>query len=231
MWFGIFLLAYLIGIVYVLRLCQIAEVGPASEYSYRFADSNIGSVLGVLTFSATLFSSFTLLGLPDFFRSHGVGTWIFLGVTDMAMAFLALWFGLKVREKINVQGFESVSEMLAKTYHADWVRFIYWAGIFVFLLPYVAIQIKGVSSFLSVAFPADIPNWIWSLFIFLAILVYSYLGGLKAIIYTDAIQGLILLMITMVWEAFGRPGKGRSLFSFFMTKSSNPMGFHGFQVS
>ena len=198
MWFGILLLAYLIGLVYVLRLSQIAEVGPASEYSYRFADSNIGSVLGFLTFSATLFGSFTLLGLPDFFRNHGVGTWIFLGVTDMAMAFLALWFGLKVREKINVQEFESVSEMLAKTYHADWVRFIYWAGIFVFLLPYVAIQIKGVSSFLSVAFPVDIPNWIWSLFIFLAILVYSHLGGLKAIIYNDAIQGMILLMITML---------------------------------
>ena len=46
MWFGILLLAYLIGLVYVLRLSQIAEVGPASEYSYRFADSNIGSVLG-----------------------------------------------------------------------------------------------------------------------------------------------------------------------------------------
>ena len=156
MWFGLLLLAYLIALIYALRLSRNAEVGPVGEQSYRFADSNIGSVLGVLTFSATLFSTFTLLGLPDFFRNHGVGAWIFLGVTDMAMAFLALWFGLKVREKISVQEFESVSEMLAKTYHADWVRFIYWGGIFVFLLPYVAIQIKGVSGFLSVAFPLDL---------------------------------------------------------------------------
>ncbi len=51
MWFGLLLLAYLIALVYALRLSQIAEVGPASEQSYRFADSNIGSVLGVLTFS------------------------------------------------------------------------------------------------------------------------------------------------------------------------------------
>jgi hypothetical protein len=51
MWFGLLLLAYLIALVYALRLSQIAEVGPASEHSYRFADSNIGSVLGVLTFS------------------------------------------------------------------------------------------------------------------------------------------------------------------------------------
>ena len=198
MWFGLLLLAYLIALIYALRLSRNAEVGPVGEQSYRFADSNIGSVLGVLTFSATLFSTFTLLGLPDFFRNHGVGAWIFLGVTDMAMAFLALWFGLKVREKISVQEFESVSEMLAKTYHADWVRFIYWGGIFVFLLPYVAIQIKGVSGFLSVAFPLDIPNWSWSLFILLAILIYSHLGGLKAIIYNDAIQGIILLLITLL---------------------------------
>ena len=91
--------------------------------------------------------------------------------------------------------------MLAKTYHADWVRFIYWGGIFVFLLPYVAIQIKGVSGFLSVAFPLDIPNWSWSLFILLAILIYSHLGGLKAIIYNDAIQGIILLSITLLIAA------------------------------
>ena len=222
MWFGLLLLAYLIALIYALRLSRNAEVGPAGEQSYRFADSNIGSVLGVLTFSATLFSTFTLLGLPDFFRNHGVGAWIFLGVTDMAMAFLALWFGLKVREKISVQEFESVSEMLAKTYHADWVRFIYWVGIFVFLLPYVAIQIKGVSGFLSVAFPLDIPNWSWSLFILLAILIYSHLGGLKAIIYNDAIQGIILLSITLLIAAICLDQMGGWTSMFEQIEERNP---------
>ena len=222
MWFGLLLLAYLIALLCALRLSRNAEVGPVGEQSYRFADSNIGSVLGVLTFSATLFSTFTLLGLPDFFRNHGVGAWIFLGVTDMAMAFLALWFGLKVREKISVQEFESVSEMLAKTYHADWVRFIYWGGIFVFLLPYVAIQIKGVSGFLSVAFPLDIPNWSWSLFILLAILIYSHLGGLKAIIYNDAIQGIILLTITLLIAAICLDQMGGWTSMFEQIEERNP---------
>ncbi len=71
MWFGLLLLAYLIALIYALRLSRNVEVGPASEQSYRFADSNIGSVLGVLTFSATLFSTFTLLGLPDFSETMG----------------------------------------------------------------------------------------------------------------------------------------------------------------
>ena len=222
MWFGLLLLAYLIALLCALRLSRNAEVGPVGEQSYRFADSNIGSVLGVLTFSATLFSTFTLLGLPDFFRNHGVGAWIFLGVTDMAMAFLALWFGLKVREKISVQEFESVSEMLAKTYHADWVRFIYWGGIFVFLLPYVAIQIKGVSGFLSVAFPLDIPNWSWSLFILLVILIYSHFGGLKAIIYNDAIQGIILLTITLLIAAICLDQMGGWTSMFEQIEERNP---------
>jgi len=81
MWFGLLLLAYLIALVYALRLSQIAEVGPASEQSYRFADSNIGSVLGVLTFSATLFSTFTLFSKPwgrrlDFSGCHRHGNGI-----------------------------------------------------------------------------------------------------------------------------------------------------------
>ena len=50
MWFGLLLLAYLIALIYALSLSRNAEVGPVGEQSYRFADSNIGSVLGVLTF-------------------------------------------------------------------------------------------------------------------------------------------------------------------------------------
>lgn len=222
MWFGVFLVAYATALVYALHLSRVTDVGPVSDRSYRFADSNVGSVLGFLTFSATLFSTFTLLGLPDFFRNHGVGTWIFLGVTDMAMAFLALWFGMHVREKIRVQEFESVSDLLASTYGASWVKFVYWAGIFVFLMPYVAIQIKGVAGFLSAAFPLDVPNWGWSLLILLSILVYSYVGGLKAIIYNDAIQGLALLVITLLIAGFCLQQMGGVESMFAQVQERNP---------
>ena len=57
---------------------------------FMFAGSNIGLMLGVLTYAAALFSTFTFLGMPDFFRMHGVGAWIFLALSDGVMVFFLL---------------------------------------------------------------------------------------------------------------------------------------------
>lgn len=76
----------------------LASLGYASYKSYSknrssddfmLAGSNIGTILGFLTFSAALFSAFTFMGMPDFFRIHGVGAWIFLGLSDALMVFFS----------------------------------------------------------------------------------------------------------------------------------------------
>ena len=65
-----------------------------SVEDFMLAGSSIGIILGVLTYAAALFSTFTFLGMPDFFRRHGIGAWIFLAVSDGAMVFL--FFGLDI---------------------------------------------------------------------------------------------------------------------------------------
>ena len=113
-----------VGILYVAALAYCAIRGrresAGSPRQFLTAGAGIGSVLGFLTFSATLFSTFTLLGMPDFFRSHGVGAWIFLGVTDVAMAFVALWFGLHLREAIQPTDFSSVSDLIRSRLGSRW---------------------------------------------------------------------------------------------------------------
>ena len=47
------------------------------------------------------------------------------------------------------------------------------------------------------AFPDFIPDWGWSIGIVFVMLIYSELGGLKAIIYADSLQGTLLLIV--VW--------------------------------
>ena len=84
-WFAILAPVYVMALVVATLL---ARRDTHSSDDYVMAGSNIGVALGFLSFSATLFSTFTLMGMPDFFRTHGVGAWIFLGVTDGAMAFI-----------------------------------------------------------------------------------------------------------------------------------------------
>jgi len=55
---------------------------------FMLAGSSLGAILGILTYVAALFSAFIFIGIPDFFRVHGVGAWIFLAVADTVMFFI-----------------------------------------------------------------------------------------------------------------------------------------------
>jgi SSS family solute:Na+ symporter len=168
-----------------------------SNKDFLLGGSNIGLVLGFMTFAATLFSTFTLMGMPDFSRTHGIGAWIFLAFSDAGMVFLIVWFGYRLRKAVSAKGFSGMSALLQECYRNRWAGNIYFAAVFIFLVPYVAIQIRGVAIFIIQAFPGSLPVWGWSLIIVLVMLVYSELGGLKAIIYADFMQGTLLLVT--VW--------------------------------
>ncbi len=191
----------ILGVLYVGMLAYVAlrsfKKNKSAE-DYLLAGSNIGMFLGVMTFAATLFSTFTLQGMPDFFRTHGVGAWIFLAVSDGAMVFLVLWFGYHLRRRVAEKGFQGVAGLLQKCYNNKWAGFVSLAGVFLFLIPYVAIQIRGVAIFLTAVFPDVLPDWGWSVAIVAIMLLYSETGGLKAIMHADAIQGITLLVVTWI---------------------------------
>ncbi len=190
-----------LGILYMGMLAFVTTRSfkkNKSAEDYLLAGSNIGIALGFLTFAATLFSTFTLLGMPDFFRNNGIGAWIFLAVSDGGMVFLILWFGYYLRRKVAQKGFRGVAGLLVQCYGNRWAGYVSLAGVFLFLTPYVAIQIRGIAIFLTAVFPEALPPWGWSVAIVTIMLVYSEIGGLKAIMYADAVQGLTLLVVTWV---------------------------------
>jgi SSS family solute:Na+ symporter len=94
--------------------------------------------------------------------------------------------------------FKGMSSLLQQIYGIKWAGYLYFFAIFIFLVPYVAIQIRGVATFLELGFGSlQIPAWLWSLGIVGFVLLYSSAGGLKAIVYADFVQGTSLLII--VW--------------------------------
>lgn len=191
----------IIGLVYLLMLVLASlksyKKGRSVE-DFMLAGSNVGIMLGVLTYAAALFSTFTFLGMPDFFRVNGVGAWIFLAVADGAMVFFILWFGYHIRMKVRKLGFKGVAGLIANCYGYKWTGYLIFATAFIFLIPYVGIQIQGIAIFMNAAFPDFIPSFGWALLIVIVMLIYSEIGGLKAIIYSDAIQGLLLLIILWI---------------------------------
>lgn len=186
LFFVILLMAYLTFMVWSIR---------SAKQSETTSPSGLSGLIGMTTFAATLFSTFTLMGMPNFFRVHGVGAWLFLGVTDVAMAFLVLWFGLKVRAYSANSRFSSISDVLNRAYGGRKAQLIYLSGLFVFLVPYVAIQLHGISVFMSAVW--GIPEWLLSLTILIAIFSIIQFGGFRAIVRSDIVQWSIIF--ATVW--------------------------------
>ena len=191
----LFIGAVYIGVLMFFSWRTKKQIKTSTDF--MLGGAKIGVAIGLMTFAATLFSTFTLLGMPDFSRVNGVGAWIFLAFSDALMVFLILWFGFYLRKRVGKSPYQGMSALLQKCYQNRMAGYLYFTAVFLFLIPYIAIQIRGVAIFLVSAFPDFIPVWGWSIGVVLIMLVYSELGGLKAIIYADSLQGTLLLIV--VW--------------------------------
>jgi SSS family solute:Na+ symporter len=191
------LIAGTIYIALLITFTLLTKTKEKDSKTYFLAGANLGSVLGLFTFAATLFSTFTLLGMPDFFRVHGVGAWIFLAVSDMVMVFGILWIGYYLRKKTKGQDYLGMAGFMERCYESRFAGIVALLGAFIFLIPYVAIQIRGVAIFLTEAFVNGPAIWVYAVGIVVIMLIYSEIGGLKAIIYSDTLQGILLLIV--IW--------------------------------
>lgn len=190
----------IVGIIYIAALVfftMSARTKEKSSKGFLMAGANIGAVLGFFTFAATLFSTFTLQGMPDFFRNHGVGAWIFLAISDAVMVFGIISIGYAFRKKAAGHEYYGMAGFMSYCYKWRVAGLVTFFGAFIFLVPYVAIQIRGVAIFLSGAFPDSIPLWVGAVGMVVVMLIYSEIGGLKAIIYSDMLQGILLLAV--IW--------------------------------
>ncbi|MEZ5039557.1 MAG: sodium:solute symporter family protein [Saprospiraceae bacterium] len=188
------------GIFYVAALALFTirtRTKEKSSKSFLMAGANVGALLGFFTFAATLFSTFTLQGMPDFFRVNGIGAWIFLAISDAVMVFGIISVGYAFRKKASQHEYYGMAGFMSFCYKSKWAGLVTFFGAFIFLVPYVAIQIRGVAIFLSAAFPESIPLWLGATAMVTIMLIYSEIGGLKAIMYSDVLQGILLLIV--IW--------------------------------
>ena len=211
-WFWIF------GTIFIILLILASSRAFKKNRTiddYMLAGSNIGAILGVLTYAAALFSAFIFIGVPDFFRVHGVGAWIFLPVSDGMMFFMIFWFGYNLRKKAREIGYKGMAGMMRDIFGNKWAGYLVFIGAFLFLIPYVAIQIRGMSMFFTAIFPDMLPAWAWALIIVVIMLAYSELGGLKAIVFSDAVQGVLLLTVLSIigYNCINHFGNVKELFN------------------
>lgn len=181
---------------FVKYMLDTKNINNSNEF--LFANSNMGVIFTFLGILATLFSTFTLQGMPSFFKNHGIGSWLFLGVTDVCLGGFLLYFGLKFRRFASSlsQNPKNIVELFKSTQSQKSVTFFYLFFTTIFIIPYITIQIKGAAFLFQAAIPIGETHLFWSCVMVLLMLLYSSTGGIRAIYTTDAIQGVLILITT-----------------------------------
>lgn len=207
---------------FVFFLLIFAVIGGLSSLrrkstteDYLVAGRNIPPWLAGLSAVATNNSGYMFIGMIGLTYSTGLSSiWLMIGwiVGDLAASLLIM---KKVRIATELHDVHSFGGLLAQWHHTDYNLLRRVSGILtvLFLGAYAAAQFTAGSKALHVLFGWDLSTG--AIIGAALVLLYSYSGGIRASIWTDAAQSFVMLasMLMLMWVAAGSIGTPAHIWS------------------
>lgn len=168
---------------------------------FFLAGRALGGIVAALTYSATTYSAFMLVGLAGFTYIGGVGA---LGFELIYLSGLILvaFFGPRFWLVGKRYNYLTPTEMLGDRYQSKAVAFVSAVAAVIFLIPYSAVQLIGIGALLEGISGGAIP-YLAGVAIAAVIAVYwTWTGGLKAVAWTDSLQAAVMLTVAVLSVIF-----------------------------
>ena len=209
---------YLAGVFFLAWLS--AQVLKKKEFvsEYFLGSRNLGMWAFALTFAATNASGGSFMGFPSLIYTHGwvLALWIasYMIVPLVTMGLLAK----RLNQVARTAGAITVPEVLRERFDSKQVGMVATLLLTFFMFFYLLAQFKAGSNILStllgnvplfqsaVGVVAGItqdlplvghtePDYLLSLVVFAAaVIVYTAYGGFRAVVWTDVMQGLVMVV-------------------------------------
>ncbi len=169
-----------------------------------------GFIVLYLTVVATFHSAFAFLGSGGFFYTHGVGFWA-AGTWTLLVGAITYVLGTRIWALGKAFGYITPADMLADFYESEAVRVAVAVVSVLFTILYIQVQAQGLGYIINVASGGRISFEVGTLILLVVAATYLMAGGLRAVYWTDVLQGI--WMYVAVWvgalvlaqELFGGP--------------------------
>ncbi len=175
---------------------------------YFLGNRQIGGFISALTYAATTYSAFMMVGLAGLTYKFGVGALGF-ELTYLCGLVLVVFFGPRfwlVGRKYN---YITHSQLLADRYNNRAVGIVATSLCLIFLIPYAAIQVMGIGYLLAGVFKGEISILAGMIVATVLAIILANIAGLRSVAWTDALQAIIMLVASvaavyiMVYRGFG----------------------------
>ncbi|NNL31186.1 MAG: sodium:solute symporter family protein [Gemmatimonadetes bacterium] len=169
-----------------------------------------GFIVLYLTVVATFHSAFAFLGSGGFFYTHGIGFWE-AGTWTVLVGGITYTLGTRIWALGKRFGYITPADMLADFYESEAVRVFVAVVSVVFTILYIQVQAQGLGYILSVASGDRISFELGTLILLVVAAAYLMAGGLRAVYWTDVIQGVWMYIavwvgaLVLTYELFGGP--------------------------
>ena len=187
--------------VYLLALIGVAELArrarkDASPSDHFLAGRSLGTFVLFLTLYATAYSGNSLLGYPG--RAYRVG-FEFIMATGFMMSIVVVFHALvpKLRPIAIRHGFVTPGDWIRLRFEGPWARPLRWtvAVLMSFALAnFLLAQLKAMGDVASLVTSGRISYAAGVIGLAAVILFYETRGGMRAVAWTDAAQGIAMLI-------------------------------------
>ena len=190
-------------------------------YDFFLQERKMGGIALFCTIAATWWSSFAFLGSNAYFYTQGPVYWsaiawnIFFGV-------LYYIFGRRIWYYGKENHYMTPADFFTDMYGSQSIGNFVTAIMLYFTLPYLQIQLAGGAYLITTASKGAVPLKIAGFIFYLVIVIYIWVGGLRAVAWTDIFYGSVTFfgMIFAGFYIVQKVGGVSTLFE--MLKETNP---------
>lgn len=181
-------------VILALVAAVASRTGKSTDMSdYFLGGRRMGGFVSAMSYSATTYSAFMMIGLAGLTYAGGVGALGFellylCGVT------LVLVFGPRFWRVGKKFGYVTPSEMIGHRYSSRTAGATTALASCVFLIPYAAVQLAGVGYLLAGMTGGAIGFTQGTLLALVLAIVFSMVAGLRSVAWTDSLQAVLMVL-------------------------------------
>lgn len=197
-WQVIFPLLIFLIIIFLVGLWSSRKINTGSSFlqDYFLGGRQLGGFILAMTMIATYGSASSFIGGPGVAYTQGLG-WVLLAMSQVVTGYFVLMV-LGKKFAITARKYNAVTliDFLKERYNSRWVVWLSSLSIIIFLFSAMAAQWVGGARLIESLTGL---SYLSALFIFAAsVMVYVVIGGFRAVAVTDAVQGGIMFIGTMI---------------------------------
>lgn len=189
----LFIVVYLLVLGALGWFAERRRKAPLSIEEFFIASGQIGPLHSFLTALATGFSAFTFLGAVGLAYDLGFDGLVLAGGAMVFTVPTVVLVGKRLWALGKQRGYVTPADFLADRFPSHLVRLLVAAIAVVFAFFYVQVQLVGTGYIIDVL-TGDLVSYEMAVVIMAALMLfYVTLGGMRAVVWTDAVQAVLLV--------------------------------------